>query len=343
MKELPKVTFGIVNCNRLYYLKSCLESLLYCTESYENKQIIIIDNASVEEGTSEYLDEKEKQGAIIIRKKKRDHINEFAQGLNLIVENATGEYICPLQGDMQFIIKGNWLERYIEYFEKHYDHVGCIALDAQRKVRISNHAPFGIFSEEDLDSEFRFFIDPKRAPISGAADVIYSKKIIDKIYPWSTNNISHEGGGDSETAMLKKVENLVRSEELREIFFISPQIPVSAAINTDSRGTNARIRGNKRYGDYWPPKEDFRYYEIFELDNIIEEKNRDDLPLSIEFVARGVGWDVPKDQFGNWLKNPIRPETATKDDYIILDGYEDEEDVVVYKSPSYLSEWLEDE
>ena len=102
----PKVTFGIVNCNRLHYMRSCLESLLYCTDSYDNKEIIIVDNASVEQGTSEYLDEKEKQGIIVIRQEKRDPSSEFAKGLNVIIENSTGEYICPLQGDMQFIVKG---------------------------------------------------------------------------------------------------------------------------------------------------------------------------------------------------------------------------------------------
>ena len=55
MKNYPKVTFGMVNCNRLFYLKSCFESLIECTLDYPNKEIIIVDNASVEKGTKEYL------------------------------------------------------------------------------------------------------------------------------------------------------------------------------------------------------------------------------------------------------------------------------------------------
>ena len=340
MSNLPKVTFGIVNCNRLHYLKSCLESLLYCTESYDNKQIIIVDNASSEKGTQEYLDEKEEQGIKTIRQKNRDPSNEFAKGLNLIVENSDGQYVCLLQGDMQFVVKGEWLERYIEYFEKHKSNIGCIALDAQRKVRISNHAPFGIFNDDDLESDFRFFIDPKRPPIAGAGEVIYSRDIIQKIYPWKVDNLNHEGGDDSETAMLKKVKDLIESSSLKDIFFISPQIPVSAAINTDPRGTNARVRGNRRYGDYWPPKEDFRYYKIFDLDDIISKLSKDDLPISIEDSAKGVGWKVPKDQFGNWLKNPIRPETATTSDYVLLEG-ESEIDHYI-ESHEYIDEWLDD-
>ena len=55
MKNYPKVTFGMVNCNRLFYLKSCLQSLIECTQDYPNKEIIVIDNASQESGTKEYL------------------------------------------------------------------------------------------------------------------------------------------------------------------------------------------------------------------------------------------------------------------------------------------------
>ena len=345
--NMPKVTFGIVNCNRLHYLRSCLESLIFCTDTYKNKEIIIVDNASVEEGTTEYLDSIESKGIIVVRKEKRDPHNEFAKALNIITEMATGDYICPLQGDMQFIVRGPWLERYVEYFQKHGDHIGCIALDAQRRSTIKRRSPYGIFDKSDLDDSFRFFMEPKRPPIAGAADVIYSKKIINKIYPWNVNNLSHEGGDDSETAMLKKVENLIATGELKDIFFISPQVPVSAAINTDKRGTNARVRGNKRYGDYWEPKEDFRYYEIFEIEDLVSSCNKNSALLPIDILAKGLGWSVPKDEFGNWLKNPIRPETATVNDYTLLD-YEIEnnsskdEDNQAH-SHDYLSEWLDDE
>ena len=336
----PKVTFGIVNCNRLHYMRSCLESLLYCTDSYDNKEIIIVDNASVEQGTSEYLDEKEKQGIIVIRQEKRDPSNEFAKGLNVIIENSTGEYICPLQGDMQFIVKGPWLEKYIEYFEKYKDRIGCIAFDAQRKIRIEAHAPFKTFDNIDLESDFRFFIDSKRNPICGAGDVMYSREILETIYPWNVKNKNHEGGNDSETAMLEKIEKLHKVGLLKNISCISPQIPVSAAIWTDSRGTNARVRGNRRYGDYWAPKKDFRYYEIFSLEEISSQCDEKTYPLPIDMLARGIGWDVPKDNFGRWLKNPIRPENAGPSDYVSLISKNELEEK--NKSYDYVDEWLDD-
>ena len=94
--SLPRVTFGIVNCNRLFYLKSCLESLIHCTEDYKNKEIILVDNASIEEGTKEYLQKKEEQGVRVFRQEKRDPANEFAKALNIIVRETTGDYICPV-------------------------------------------------------------------------------------------------------------------------------------------------------------------------------------------------------------------------------------------------------
>ena len=248
--SLPKITFGIVNCNRLHYLKSCLESLLLSTSDYYNKEIIIIDNASIEDGTEEYLLEKEKNEIItVVRQKDRDPENEFAIALNTIVELSTGDLICPLQGDMQFTTTGGWLYEYAKIFKEFGNNIGCVGLDAQRAVRINDHTPFGIFTEDHLNRPFRFYIDTKRNPICGAGDVFYTREVIEKIYPWNVNNKSHEGGQDSETEMLIKARNILKSGELGARVFLTPQIPVSIAIYTDSRGTNARVRRNKRYGD----------------------------------------------------------------------------------------------
>ncbi len=88
------------------------------------------------------------------------------------------------------------------------------------------------------------------------------------------------------------------------MFLAVPIFPVCTAIYTDPRGTNARIRGNKRYGKYWPAKESFKYYEIHDYDKILEKISDRDVPLGIENVASPIGWDKPIDSQGNWLKNP---------------------------------------
>ena len=128
---MKKVTFGIVNCNRLFYLKSCLESVIDTTRTYHNKEIIVVDNASVEPGTEEYLNDIESRGVKVIRKLQRNYANEFAIGLNTIISESTGDYLCLLQGDMQFVLD-NWLQEVVDFYDKNIDIVGSVVLDAQR-------------------------------------------------------------------------------------------------------------------------------------------------------------------------------------------------------------------
>jgi len=321
--DTPRVTFGIVNCNRLHYLRSCVESLVLCTQDYKNKEIIIVDNASVEEGTEQYLKEKELQGLTIFRQKKRDPSNEFAMALNLICEKSTGDFVCPLQGDLQFTLSSGWLTDYVKFYEKYKPAIGCIMLDAQRRITHAGHSPFGVIDGEDSK---KFLFDTKRSPVCAAGDVMFSRDVIDKIYPWETVNENHEGGLDSETKMLKKVHGILSDDSKTKWFTVVPMMPPAVAIYTDARGTNARVRKNKRYGDYWPAKVNDFYYHVWNREDLLglwdEEDGR---PLPIEVVAKPLGWPAPIDEHGNWMKNPIRPETASDDDYVILYEGEDQE------------------
>ena len=308
----PKVTFGFVNCNRLYYLRSCIESLLLSTEDFESKELIIIDNASVEEGTEDYLASLENRGFTVVRREARDPANEFAQGLNTICELARGEFVVPLQGDMQFVLTHGWLHEYVKYAEEHADLVGCITLDAQRAVTNSSHK---FAMDTSYESNYQFVVNFDRDPIAGAADVFYPKAVLDVIFPWHVQNEKHEGGNDSETAMLQKVRELIKTGEL-QWHSIMPIIPPAIAINTDPRGTNARVRGNCRYGQYWPPKEDnYRYYEFVDFDHATETVAGRQFPVSIEEIVEPVGFHKFVDEHGHWLKNPIRPEEAHPGEY----------------------------
>ena len=355
LENLPKVSFGIINCNRLFYLKSCLESLLDCTSDYHNKEIIIVDNASIENGTEQYLVEKEKQGLKVIRQKNRDPANEFAKGLNTIVKESTGDYIVLLQGDMQFTVRGQWLQRYVEFYRGNEKNIGCIAFDAQRSVTHASHR----FSSPIDAHGFKFVVDYDRPPSSGAGDVMYSRYILNKFGLWSENNERHDVSGDSETKMLKRIKEICNTEKI-SLGTVLPIYPVSIAIYTDLRGTNARVRGNKRYGDYWEAKKDNCYYQVYDYDTLLKEKKFDGkIPVSIENCAIPIGWNVPLDENGNWKKNPIRPESAVSSDYVVINenkptinriniDVNDNDPVVTVlstseKDPEYLSEWMEEE
>lgn len=302
---LPKVSFGVVNCNRLFYLQSCVESLLETTKDYDNKDIIVVDNASVEVGTVEYLRSLESRGITVLRKHKRDFANEYPIALNDIVRTSTGDYVCPLQGDTQFVLDG-WLYDVVNFYEKNVDKVGSIILDAQRRVTHSGH----VLVRDSYVGTNAFFYDLSRERISPAADALYHRSVLNKVGPWSEDNKNHEGSMDSENDMRYRVRSMAL-----DCHQVVPAIPQSIAIYTDLRGTQGRVRGNRRYGDYWRAKDQtgWKYYEF--IDHVGWSLDR---PNSIEDVANPIGFQRSIDSSGNWLKNPVRPELATKDDYVDL-------------------------
>lgn len=313
--KMKKVTFGIVNCNRLFYLKSCLESLIDTTQNYENKEIIVIDNASVEAGTNEYLEEIQEKGITVIRKLERNPANEFAIGLNTIISKATGDYICMLQGDMQFILPG-WLNDVISFYDKNLDIVGSVMLDAQRAITHASHRILQFPQDrQPMFCKNNFFADFSKDHVSPAADTIFSRQVIEQVMPWYEKNLNHEGGMDSENEMRHKVNKMVYEGKIPKYVTALSAVPQAVAIYTDSRGTQGRVRGNRRYGDYWQAKDHtgWKYYDyINEFEFDLSQ------PRSIEDVAKPIGFEKMLDNNGNWLKNPIRPETAAREDWVEL-------------------------
>lgn len=312
---MKKVTFGIVNCNRLFYLKSCLESLLDTTKNYENKEVIVIDNASVEPGTSEYLTQIQDRGVQVIRKNERNFANEFAIGLNTIVSKATGDYVCMLQGDMQFVLN-DWLNDVIAFYDKNLDMVGSIMLDAQRNITHNSHKIVQFPKEhQPTFNKNVFFADVSRDAVSPAADAIFSRQVIEQVAPWYERNINHEGGMDSENEMRQKVNKMISDGKIPRYITALSAVPQAIAIYTDPRGTQGRVRGNRRYGKYWPAKDEtgWKYYDYIDVFDYDLSK-----PNSIEIVAKPIGFEKPLDNAGNWLKNPVRPETANPEDWVEL-------------------------
>ncbi|MBT5637027.1 MAG: glycosyltransferase family 2 protein [Candidatus Peribacter sp.] len=294
----PKVSFGFVNCNRLHYLRSCVESFLLCTEDYKNKEILVVDNASTEDGTDEYLEELRDRGFKVYKQKERDPSNEYARALNILAENSTGDYVAMIPADVQFVIRGGWLNEYVEFFQKFDDTTGCVSFDAQRTVRNQS----GVFSNI-LGDDFKFTYHYNRPPVMGAMNCMISKETLQQMAPWSTNNDSHEGGQDSETKMLKKMQELFKSKGTVK-YYASGMIPVSIGIFNE-QGGNARVRGDLRYGDYWTPPNDpngVLYYEIHDYETLVEVHEDATVPVGIEEIAISNGWKLPIDDHGQWIK-----------------------------------------
>ena len=124
-----------------------------------------------------------------------------------------------------------------------------------------------------------------------------------------------------------------------------PKVPVSLVLHTDARGTNARVRGNKRYGDYWQARHSngWQYYEIYEYKDIIKKFADRTLPVSIEDVVSTIGFQAPLDASGNWMKNPLRESDAILSDYVILDNtitLQQKESNAI--DEQFITDWLHD-
>jgi len=327
-----KVTFGIINYNRLFYLKSCAESLMRSVQDYPDVEFICVDDNSQEEGTQEYLQSLKERGWKVINQQDTrgektfkigqndvDHISPFTDSLNIVFHESSGEIIFPLQGDCQFIREG-WLGDYVELF-KQRSNVGSVLLDCQRKVRLESAE----FSKVQVNNTF-FATDSTRNRVNGAGDCGYRRKVLDYVGGWK---MSPEGINAEEN-----LSNTIDKTFNGDLQTYLPWVPVCVGIFTDPRGTNARVRGNKRFGKYWQAKDDV-YYDWIDEKSLSYHAHR---PFSIEELARPIGWTAPIDEFGNWKKNPINIETATSDDYEII-FEETKEDI---KDDDYISDWLED-
>ena len=309
--EILKFSFYIVNYNRLHYLRACVKSLIETTQDYENKEFICIDDDSKEDGTKEYLDDLDKSGWKIIHqeevRKQRGESkidsdrNNFlvmyavSDALQLGLEASSGDVIVPLHGDSQFIRKG-WLSEYDKLFSSRED-IGAAGFDAQRRSRLVDEQPF-------LEQAYNHFFIHHGKPcgIVGAGDCAYRKSVVEKV-----------GGfkGCSEDEFVQRFKSEYGPARFK---FFMPSAPVSAVIHTDSRGTNARVRGNKRYGDYWRGKNDL-YYLIRDQNYL--EKSGSLRPASIEEVVCAHGnWELPIDRNNNWKKNPIDVENSQEYDII---------------------------
>jgi glycosyltransferase involved in cell wall biosynthesis len=291
---MTKVTFGINNYNRLYYLMSCAESLMESVKDYPNTEFICVDGGSKEYGTEDYLSHLESIGWKIFRQEQTNyktdnvsHISPFSDALNTIYYSSSGEIVIPLQGDSQFI-RHNWIREYIELVKSRED-VGCILLDAQRRQRLSGSK----FETIRLDNG-TFAIDISRTNINGAGDCAYQRSLIDSVGGWHTS--SPVNAEDTFTRMVS-----AHFESSKKVYV--PWMPVSVVICTDERGTNARVRGDKRYGKYWKAENNL-YYEWID-DKKIETSFFHPVPIESVVFVTNKDFTVPIDDEGNWIKNPL--------------------------------------
>ena len=115
----PKISIVIPTKNKVELLETCVSSILK-KSTYQNYEIIIVDNGSDEAATLDYLKRIQSDSVRVIEAPIPFNYSKLN---NLAVEIATGEYVCLMNNDIE-IISPDWMEEMLGFATQ--ADVGCV-------------------------------------------------------------------------------------------------------------------------------------------------------------------------------------------------------------------------
>ena len=119
----PKVSIVIPNKDEKETLKTCVESILEKT-TYENYEIVIVENNSETEEIFAYYKELEENEKIkVVRYEEKGY--NYSKLINLGVKNSDGEFIMQLNNDTK-VETEDWLEDMLGFCAR--DDVGAVGV-----------------------------------------------------------------------------------------------------------------------------------------------------------------------------------------------------------------------
>ncbi|MCM1386091.1 MAG: glycosyltransferase family 2 protein [Bacillus sp. (in: Bacteria)] len=130
----PKISIVIPNKDHIEDLKRCVTSILE-KSSYDNYEIIIVENNSVSDEIFRYYDEL--RGNFRIRIVTYEGDFNYSCINNLGVSKADGEYVILLNNDTQ-VITLNWMEELLMYAQR--KDVGAVGAKLYYEDRTIQHA-----------------------------------------------------------------------------------------------------------------------------------------------------------------------------------------------------------
>lgn len=135
----PKVSILIPNKDSVKLLKNCINSILNLT-TYENYEIIIIENNSEKEETFKYYKELENIEKVKVITYPEKGFN-YSKIINFGVKNTIGEYVMQLNSDTK-LLTPNWLEKFIGFAQR--KDIGAVGARLYYKDKSIQHAGIGV-------------------------------------------------------------------------------------------------------------------------------------------------------------------------------------------------------
>tara|TARA_A100001201_G_scaffold132631_1_gene119311 strand:- start:7376 stop:8164 length:789 start_codon:yes stop_codon:yes gene_type:complete len=171
------VSLCITSYNRYLKLSNCIESFLK-TNVYEpnNLEVVIVDNGSTDEETINYINDLE----LPVREVKKvlNKVNKYPYCLriakNQAREIAAGDYFIDCPDDHLFVLKDDWINKTIDYFNKEKDKVSCschYAYPAYRFKKKNNLMKKSQINDDFYVSEFKGYSDYHFIPRNNYIDI----------------------------------------------------------------------------------------------------------------------------------------------------------------------------
>lgn len=115
----PKVSIIIPTKDKVDLLDQCISSIIKLS-TYDNYEIIIINNGSVEDATLNYFNKVKSDGVIVVNDENPFNYSKIN---NLGFSYASGDQICLMNNDIE-IVSPDWMEEMLSFSQ--WNDVGCV-------------------------------------------------------------------------------------------------------------------------------------------------------------------------------------------------------------------------
>jgi len=115
----PKVSIIIPTKDKIDLLDQCISSIKKLS-TYDNYEIIVINNGSVEDKSIEYFEKISHNGVVVVNDNEPFNYSRIN---NLGFSYASGDHICLMNNDIE-ILSPDWIEEMLSFSQS--DEVGCV-------------------------------------------------------------------------------------------------------------------------------------------------------------------------------------------------------------------------
>jgi len=237
-----KILFAIFTCNRFYYLKNCIESILECHD-LDRIDVLICDNCSIEDGYEEYLNNIANNKNITVKRFEDRTRNELYRAMNWTIEYAKKckyDIVNLIQDDFQFLYRNDdLLDDVINIFNSN-DNVVQINTNLMWKRKKDRHGKL-----KNINSKFNYAIMMDKNPCDNGFTRV---SVYNKVGAYPSKAISWGHGKDRYVGKMNG-----------ELWFgkrcskYGYKRAVCYMANAGMIFDCAYVRGHERFGKYFPP------------------------------------------------------------------------------------------